>query len=159
MPQRFLQTVTRLCAPCLLVQVLTSACAHAGDLLVEVEGRHGEASLYLALVAAEQPHWQPLLRTLRSEEALLRLDDLPPGRYAIQLFQDNNGNGQLDLSPRGLPLEPVGFSGNPALLRGKPTPLSSAFEHGRGDTRLHIRLQAPRPAKHASASPSRAAQR
>ncbi|MGE8496658.1 MAG: DUF2141 domain-containing protein [Pseudomonas sp.] len=104
----------------------------------------GEASLYLALVPADQPGWEPSFRELRSEEALLRLADVPPGRYAVQLFQDNSGNGQLDLSPRGIPLEPVGFSGNPSLFGGKPAPRDSAFEHGTTDTQISVRLQQPR---------------
>ena len=35
-----------------------------------------------------------------------------PGVYAVAAFQDLNGNGALDRSPRGLPLEPYGFSNN-----------------------------------------------
>ena len=36
--------------------------------------------------------------------------DLPPGRYAIAVFQDLNGNGKLDQSFFGVPKEPYGFS-------------------------------------------------
>jgi hypothetical protein len=38
----------------------------------------------------------------------------------------------------------VGFSNNPPLLNGKPTPHDSLFEHGSTDTQLHIRLQSPK---------------
>ena len=69
---------------------------------------------------------------------------MPPGRFALQLYQDSNGNGRLDLSPRGIPLEPVGFSANPTLLKGKPTPKATQFEHGEDDTLLDIRLHPPR---------------
>jgi uncharacterized protein (DUF2141 family) len=34
------------------------------------------------------------------------LKDLPPGRYAIERFQDVNANGKMDASWIGLPLEP-----------------------------------------------------
>ena len=144
MPYRILQTVTRLSQLCLLVPLLACASAHAADLLIQVDGKVGEASLYLALVPADQPDWEPSLRELRSEEALLRLANVPPGRYAVQLFQDDNGNGLLDLSPRGIPLEPVGFSGNPSLFGGKPAPRDGAFEHGATDTQISVRLQQPR---------------
>ncbi|MDP2747420.1 DUF2141 domain-containing protein [Pseudomonas sp.] len=90
----------------------------------------------------EQP-----LRLQQSGDGQLRLVDLPPGRYAIQLYQDSNGNGQLDHGRRGIPLEPVGFSANPPLLNGKPTPIDSLFEHGTADTQLHIRLQSPKAKK------------
>ena len=144
MPQRILQTVTRLCQVCLLVPLLACQSLQAGDLLIHVDGKQDQASLYLALVSAEQPDWLPSLRELHSEETLLHLVDLPPGRYAVQLFEDSNGNGQLDLSPRGIPLEPVGFSGNPSLFGGKPTPGDSFFEHGETDTQISVRLQQPR---------------
>ncbi len=69
---------------------------------------------------------------------------LHEGQYATQLFQDNDGNGRLDHSRREIPLEPVGFSGNPPLVNGKPEPLDSLFEHGEADTRLSIRLHSPK---------------
>lgn len=34
------------------------------------------------------------------------------GIYAVAAFQDLNGDGTLDRSPHGLPLEPYGFSNN-----------------------------------------------
>ncbi len=36
--------------------------------------------------------------------------DVPEGSYAIAVFQDMNGNSNLDPDPRGLPQEPYGFS-------------------------------------------------
>lgn len=36
--------------------------------------------------------------------------DLEPGIYAVAAFQDLNGNGVLDKTQNGLPLEPYGFS-------------------------------------------------
>lgn len=43
-----------------------------------------------------------------------------PGSYAIVAFHDENGNGKLDQSEMGLPLEGFSFSNNPPLNRGKP---------------------------------------
>lgn len=145
MPQRILQTVTRAGYQGLLGLLFVSSPAWAGDILVSLEGKQANGSVHLALVFADRPAWQePPLRLIQGEEQVLRLRNLPPGRFAIQLFQDSNGNGRLDLSPRGIPLEPVGFSNNPALLNGKPRPLDCLFVHGAADSRLTIRLQAPR---------------
>lgn len=44
-------------------------------------------------------------------EIAASFDDLPPGRYAIKLYHDENGNGALDTNPLGLPVEGYGFSG------------------------------------------------
>ncbi|MEO4048520.1 DUF2141 domain-containing protein [Pseudomonas sp. CAU 1711] len=160
MPQRILQTVTRPCRLCLLALQLVGPPVYAGDLLVQVEGSTEPAPLHLALVPAEQQDWQPILKQLSGSEPQLRLDDLPPGHYALQLFQDRNGNGKLDLSPRGIPLEPVGFSNNPSLFAGKPKPADARFEHGAGDTRLNVRLQQPRPPRQRTeAKPPRAGER
>ena len=140
MPQRTHQIVTKLCKACALLLLFVGFSARAGDLLIQVQEQRGDAPLYLALVPAEQKDWEPMLRQLQGQGPQLRLKDLPPGRYAVQLFQDSNGNGQLDLSPRGLPLEPVGFSTNPSLFKGKPRPKGAAFEHGEEDTLITIRL-------------------
>lgn len=124
--------------------LLAPLSAQAGDLLIRVEGNQSPARLYLALVDASQDDWQPRLRELQGEGEQLILRDVPPGRFALQLYQDSNGNGRLDLSPRGIPLEPVGFSANPTLLKGKPTPKAAQFEHGEDDTLIDIRLHSHR---------------
>lgn len=144
MPQRFLQTVTW---PALLALLFVSSQTVAGDILVKVEGKQAKGTLHLALVAADQPDWDGrILRQLQSEDGELRLRNVPPGRYAVQLFQDLDGDGSLALSPRGVPREPVGFSNNPALIRGKPEPAQCLFVHGSGDTPIEVHLRAPRTA-------------
>lgn len=50
---------------------------------------------------------------------------LPPGRYAIKVFHDVNGNGQMDSNPFGMPLEPFAFSNN-ALPQGGPASWAQA---------------------------------
>ena len=68
MPQRILQTVTRLCQLCLLVPLLVCQSLQAGDLLIEVDGKQDQANLYLELVPADQQDWQPSLRELQRTE-------------------------------------------------------------------------------------------
>lgn len=128
-----------------LFLLLVGAHAVAGDIVVNIEGVEADGEFGVALVFADKKEW-PItpLREVHSSERTVRLRNLPPGRYALQLYQDSNGNGRLDLSPRGVPLEPVGFSANPALLTGKPTPLKCVFEHGGGDTDVQIKLQSPK---------------
>lgn len=148
MPQRFLQTVKKAGYQAGLLLLLVGSSAQAGDILITVDGIQTTGTVHAALVKAEQKSWpeQPL-RQQQSDDGQLRLVDLAPGRYAIQLYQDSNGNGQLDQGRRGIPLEPVGFSANPPLLNGKPTPADSLFEHGPADTHLRIRLQSPKAKK------------
>lgn len=122
--------------------LFVSSQAFAGDIVISVEGRQGDAPVHLALISADQPDWDERpLRLIQSREDELRLSELPPGRYAVQLFQDLDGDGLLALSPRGIPQEPVGFSTNPALVKGKPKPLQCLFEHATGDTRIVVKLR------------------
>ncbi len=48
------------------------------------------------------------------------LTGLAPGTYAIQAYQDRNGNGKMDSSWLGLPLEPYGFSRDATPRLSKP---------------------------------------
>lgn len=51
----------------------------------------------------------------------LRIDtDLPPGTYAVSLYEDLNRNHKLDHNLIGIPREPVGVSNNPPSHFGPP---------------------------------------
>jgi uncharacterized protein (DUF2141 family) len=58
-----------------------------------------------------------------------------PGRYALSLLHDRNGNLKFDLSVDG-----IGFPGNPKLGWSKPGADKAAFQAGPGLTPLSIRL-------------------
>lgn len=51
--------------------------------------------------------------------AELVVPGLKPGRHAIKVFHDVNGNGKMDSNPFGMPLEPFAFSNN-AVPQGGP---------------------------------------
>ena len=62
-----------------------------------------------------------------------------PGRYAIAVRHDRNGNGKTDISADG-----GGFSNNPKASifnLGKPGVEKAAFAAGPGVTRISIKLQ------------------
>jgi uncharacterized protein (DUF2141 family) len=46
--------------------------------------------------------------------------DLPPGRYAVIAYHDENANGKLDLRFGMIPVEAYGISNNPEVL-GPPS--------------------------------------
>jgi uncharacterized protein (DUF2141 family) len=54
--------------------------------------------------------------------------NLPKGEYAIAMFQDLNGNMDLDRDSKGIPTEPYSFSGNVLPLRGMPTFEATKFK-------------------------------
>jgi uncharacterized protein (DUF2141 family) len=65
-----------------------------------------------------------------------------PGRYAVVVFHDANGNGNLDMGPLG-PREAYGFSNNLRPILAPPLLRSALFDAGLGVTRLSIRLRYP----------------
>lgn len=122
------------------VLLLTGA-AHAADIQLSLIGASPGDSVHAELIALPADGWdgEPLMRLQSSTDPYFA--KVAPGRYAVRLFVDSNGNGQLDTSRRGIPREPVGFSSNPALVEGLPAPEAAAFEHGEDNTLLLIRLR------------------
>lgn len=51
-------------------------------------------------------------KTIEMETLTVVFDSIAPGDYAISVFQDENGNGELDRGAFGIPVEPFGFSNN-----------------------------------------------
>jgi uncharacterized protein (DUF2141 family) len=71
----------------------------------------------------------------------LRMDKIPPGTYALALYQDVNDDGKLDTNLDGMPLEPWGVSNNPPRVSGRgPTWSEAQFVLPPEGTRLIIDL-------------------
>jgi uncharacterized protein (DUF2141 family) len=56
----------------------------------------------------------------RAGTVTAQVPDVPPGTYAIQAYHDADGNGRLERSFFGLPLEGVGLSHDPRPRFGPP---------------------------------------
>lgn len=141
MPYRLSLNVTlaSLAAPLL---ALTSPTALSSDLQVLLVGpRSGD--VYAALLPVTAQQWQATPQQSVRTDGQLRFTDVPPGDYALLLFVDSNGNGVLDRSPRGRPLEAVGLSNNPSLVNGLPDIQRAAFRHGDQPLELIVRLRQP----------------
>jgi len=128
--------------------MLSAGPAFAANLTVQVEGvlsasGNVRVGLYDAprypnnankpLLAAEAP--------AMAGETIVILRDVPPGIYAVQLFQDINANGRMDTSWIGLPLEPFGFSQDATPFISKPSFDQVKFTLLPGENRLVIHLQ------------------
>lgn len=64
-----------------------------------------------------------------------------PGRYAIRLFHDLNGNGKLDKNFFGIPEEPYAFSNNASGSMGPPNFDAAAFEVSAPGAKQEINMQ------------------
>ena len=66
-------------------------------------------------------------------------EGLTPGHYAVAVFHDVNGNGELDMIPPGLPTEPYGFSND--VGRFRPPDFKAALVGvGEGRTTVVVNL-------------------
>lgn len=60
-------------------------------------------------------------------ETRVTFDGLPPGRYAVMAYHDENGDGKLNLRLGMFPTEGYALSNNPRVM-GPPKFADSAFE-------------------------------
>ncbi|MEZ4810064.1 MAG: DUF2141 domain-containing protein [Allomuricauda sp.] len=58
----------------------------------------------------------------------LKIEDLPAGKYALAVFHDENGNGELDTNWLGIPKEKVAFSKGKAHMFGPPKYSECTFD-------------------------------
>ena len=73
-----------------------------------------------------------------------------PGRYALAVYHDVDGDGRLDRNVIGLPAEPFALSNNPPAKMAMPKIGPSLFTAGEGTTSVTVRLQkAPKDKKKA----------
>ena len=112
---------------------------------VEVEEKHNldvtftniedpaEGKLLIALyntedtfLDEEKTHREAILEPT-SGKISTTFENLSPGRYAVAVINDQNGNEEMDLNMLNMPTEQYGFSNNPFLM-GKPKWKDCSFE-------------------------------
>ncbi|MBA2590477.1 MAG: DUF2141 domain-containing protein [Alphaproteobacteria bacterium] len=74
-------------------------------------------------------------------ETVITLNNVPPGIYAIETFQDINSNNKMDTSWIGLPQEPFGFSRDAQPHLSKPGFAKVKFEVAQGMNVQTLHLQ------------------
>ncbi len=98
-------------------------------LVLAVRGLHGPGGTLFASLhdrADAFPGATPLsggqrLVPVTGADAEVRFENVAPGRYAVSLFHDQNGNGRLDSNWVGAPTEGYGASRNALPALGAPT--------------------------------------
>lgn len=79
---------------------------------------HSKGKIYLAIYNNAEGYMHPervfrssITELVASQRQVIDIGRLPDGDYAIVVFLDENGNGQLDKNWLGVPKERYGFSG------------------------------------------------
>lgn len=129
----------------LLAALLLPLMLQAGEIRITLKGEALVAApLYAELVLADQLDWNPAVQQLRvdvsKQNTQFSFLKVPDGQYAIRVFLDLDGDGELNRSRRGLPLEPVGFSLCALQERSEPTPMDCGFLHDQTQTEIHLHL-------------------
>ncbi len=70
----------------------------------------------------------------------IEIPGLAPGRYALAVFHDLNGNGKLDTNLVGVPTEPYAFSNGAVAKWSSPTFEEAAFELPAGGKTIAVEL-------------------
>ena len=79
--------------------------------------------------------------TIRKKQARWVFENLPHGEYAISVFHDANGNGELDSNLLRIPKEAYGFSNNARGTLGPPGYEQARFEISESETTLFITVK------------------
>lgn len=85
-----------------------------------------EGELYIAIYDNEDSYMDiektafKKIVPINATSQTIVFDGIPDGVYAISVFQDLNGNGELDTSGLGFPREPYGFSNDARGRFGPP---------------------------------------
>lgn len=75
----------------------------------------------------EERAFKLISQPARKGEVTLAFDDVPPGRYAIMAYHDENNDGKLNLRLGMFPQEGYALSNNPQVI-GPPRFNDSAFD-------------------------------
>jgi uncharacterized protein (DUF2141 family) len=100
--------------------------AHAADLTIDLVGiREVKGHAYVAVFSPQDAWLTRGGRGMRVavEKPALRITvrDLPPGDYAVSVFQDLDGDGRMGTNVIGMPIEPWGMSNDAVGKFGPPT--------------------------------------
>lgn len=112
------------------------ATAEEATLRVEIAGLEDVEGNVIVSVYDNEDDWlgrgSVVTRTVdiasaRADGLVVTELSLPTGRYAVSLFYDENGNGELDSNFIGIPREPVALSNNARPRFGPPRYSDAVF--------------------------------
>lgn len=127
-----------------LVALLPTAAQAAGTLVVRAEGlqsTRGEVKVAVCSESFDEAGCRHGASRPPSGPAVeFVFEPLTPGRYAIAVYHDVNGNGELDKMAFGVPTEPYGFSNDVGRL-APPTIERARVDVGDRETVVVVRVR------------------
>jgi uncharacterized protein (DUF2141 family) len=99
-----------------------------GKLVIKFNGMNSNnGNVKIALCNSDanyQNHKSPFIGKtipIENNSAIIEIDDLPFGEYAVKAFHDEDANDDLNTNILGIPVEDYGFSNNASGLFGLPS--------------------------------------
>ena len=130
----------------LAAALVVAAPAGAADLRIEVTGLDGGAGV-VRLSLYDRPEIFPektkgvkINVPAKGDRIAVVFADLDPGRYAIALFHDEDGDDEFDKGFLGLPLEGYGFSNDARPFFGPPSFEAAAVALGAEGAAISVRM-------------------
>ncbi len=121
---------------------LAATAAQAATVTVQVSGAQAGGRVFVGLCpTALEPSacTQGDARPGRAGAMAFTFRDVPAGALAVAVYQDLNGNGQLDRNALGVPTEPYGFSNDVGRL-APPTFAGARVRVSEPATTIAVRL-------------------
>lgn len=121
----------------------------AGELKLELLGKGMAGNqIRVAVYSAKAPEQFPsdekfyrgAVNEATGDSLTVTVTDLPPGKYAVAVYVDNNKNGKQDKNFLGVPTEIYGFSNDARGKFGPPDFSAAVFEVGENTVSKAIHL-------------------
>lgn len=123
---------TSLLALALLAAPLHAFAAPEAGLTIHLSNVRDTAGTVMIAIYADEAGWRSgtpaRMAMVAAAKGELRIEGLAPGRYAIKLFNDADGDHQMGKNPFGMPTEQYGFSNDAIGNRGPAAWADAAFE-------------------------------
>ncbi len=123
------------------------AAAQGGAVTITVENLRGRTgTVYATLVDAAGWEAGPARHRSRAPAGkgagpvAVVFPGVAPGRYAVRLYLDRDGDGKLDAGLMGIPTEPYAFSNDAPARFGPPPFAAAAFDVGPAGAAQTVRL-------------------
>ena len=132
-----------------LLSLLASAApVETGEVVVAVSGLRSAKGQVLACLTTRAEGFPDCRRDAAARKlavpasgpVVLRFAALPPGRYAVSLLHDENGNSRADMMLM-LPREGFGFSRDAAVRLGPPKFAAAAFAVNGAMVTMPVRMR------------------
>lgn len=126
------------------VLILTSFCMtnsanHTLQVYIKGFGNNNGKAM-IALENAENKVLQSKIEGIKNQEVTVYFKSLPPGKYVVRMFHDENNNHRLDTNFLGMPKEGWGCSNNVKPQFGPPKHEEMIFEVA-ADKKITINIQ------------------